>query len=108
MSDELNNILDIKTEPPQADSDYREGDIEASLSAWGMGFLVLGILAGIVCLWAAGIVTKEYRYDDWGKRGIAWYLVAIGIAAILHGIFVRMLLEAGAEIIRLLRKLNKK
>ena len=107
MSDELNNILETKLDPPQANGNSGHGSVEDSLSAWGVGFLVLGILAGIVCIWAAGVVTKQSDYDDWGKRGIAWYLVVVGIGAILQGMFIRVLLEGGAEIIRLLRKLNK-
>lgn len=108
MSDELNNILETKMESPNGDSADRQGGVEDSLSAWGVGFLVLGILSGIICIFAAGVVTKKYSFESWGENGIAWYLVVVGVAAILQGMFVRVLLEAGAEIIRLLRKLNNK
>lgn len=107
MSDELNNILETNTEPPKVGRKYSQGNVEDSLSAWGKGFLVLGILAGIVCIWAAGAVTKQYSFDDWGERGIAWSLMIAGVAAVMQGMFVRVLLEAGAEIIRLLRQLVK-
>ncbi|MDX6695228.1 MAG: hypothetical protein QOF02_2831 [Blastocatellia bacterium] len=109
MSDELNSILETKTEPPTSGDSDSPGGIEGRLSAWGMVFLVLGIVAGIICIIAAVNVAKKYgRVDSWGERGIEWYLVIIGVAAILHGMLVMVLLEAAAEIIRLLRKLNNK
>jgi hypothetical protein len=71
-----------------------------------MGFLVLGILGGLICIVASGMVTKQYRFDSWGERGVAWYLIIVGVAAILQGMFVLVLLEAGAEIIRLLKAIS--
>jgi hypothetical protein len=59
--------------------------IEDSLSQWAMVFLVLGILVGLICIVASGIVTKKYSIDSWGERGVAWYLVIVGVAAILQG-----------------------
>ena len=81
--------------------------IEDSLDAWGTIFLVLGIVAGVICILAAGTVTKQYDFDSWGHRGIAWYLVGVGIGAALEGMFARALLQAGAEIIRLLRTIAR-
>jgi hypothetical protein len=108
MSGDLNNILETKTEHPKVGNGNSGGGVEDSLSVWGTGFLVLGILSGVICIYAAGVVTKRYSFESWGDNGVAWYLVIVGVAAILQGMFVRVLLEAGAEIIRLLRKLNRK
>jgi len=82
--------------------------IEESLSSWGMGFCILGILAGIILIWMAGTVNNQYRSESWGEAGVVWYFMALGVGAILQGMFLRVLLRAGAEIIRLLRKLNSK
>lgn len=81
--------------------------IEDSLDAWGMVFLVLGIVLGVFCIIASGIVTKQSDFESWGQRGIAWYLVGVGIGVALEGLFARVLLQAGAEIIRLLRTIAR-
>jgi hypothetical protein len=70
---------------------------ENSLLDWGRAFFWVGILSGIACIWAALVTTV---------RGMGWYLVVIGIAAFLQAMFIKMLLQALAEIIILLRRLN--
>lgn len=77
----------------------RPRGVEDSLSDWGGGFLAIGLVSGLACLFAALKVSKD---------GIGWYFVIVGVGVILQAMFIRVLLEAGAEIIRLLRKLNDK
>jgi hypothetical protein len=84
------------------------GNVEESLLAWGKGFLVVGIVVGLICIWAAGVITKEYSFQTWGENGISWYIVLVGVGIALQGMFIQVLLKGGAEIIRLLRKLNNK
>ena len=81
--------------------------IENSLSSWGVAFLVIGILAGLSCFWLAGTVTKRYSVDSWGENGISWLWIGLGVGFIVQGMFTRVLLETGAEVIRLLRRMSK-
>jgi hypothetical protein len=59
---------------------------------------------GIFFIWKSGDVTKQYKsIDEWGEHGYSWGLMIFGIFSIMQGLFLRLILEGVAVIIRLLR-----
>lgn len=81
--------------------------IEDRLNLWGGGLLVLSIAAGFGCALAAGYVLNPYKFQAWGSGGVSWSWLLVGAACVLQGILTYTLLSALAEVIRLLRRLNK-
>ena len=77
----------------------RTGGIESKLDGAATFYLVLSILALIVCLvMSQDEVTK--------KIGFSSFWIGIGIGATAQGILFWILFRAGAEVVRLLKKLN--
>ncbi len=130
MSDEMSGVTDTKSEaeplpviaedtpetkPPSpvpavsvvpANSAYGSpSQFEDTLTAFGWLFLAVGVLLGVFFIWKSGDVTKEYKsIDTWGEHGYSWGLMIFGMFSILQGLFLRLILEGIAEIIRLLRR----
>jgi hypothetical protein len=85
--------------------DQLTGGKEGQLEGLGTFFLVAGIVGAAFGLWYSGYVTKVESYDDWGDEfSAAW--IYISLASLIQGIFFYILLTAGAEVLRLLKKLN--
>jgi hypothetical protein len=115
MPEELDEGTEFKfgqeppsVEPPSVDGEIDVGGVVGSLRTAGCICRVLGIIVAVICIIAAGSVTKEQPTDYWGENGIDWTLVIVGAVCVAQGIFFELLLDAGAEVIRLLRKLNSK
>jgi|GEM_PF-4286972 len=72
------------------------GGIEGTLDSVGKFYLIVSII-GFVLFLNAAFVAKE-------GQGMFW--VALGVTALAQGIILRILFQAGAEIIRLLKRLN--
>jgi hypothetical protein len=122
MSDEVNGVADAKleVEPLPVITDAKPEIksfpatsvvppnsgywLEDTLTAFGWVFLVVGILLGVFFIWKSGDVTKKYgSIGDWGEYGYSWSLMIVGIFSIVQGLFLRLILEGIAEILRLLR-----
>jgi len=76
------------------------GGIEDTLENVGGIFLVLGVLGGIVAIVAACIAFNN------SETGIGGDLLCVGFISIIAGAVNRIFLFAGAEIIRLLKKIS--
>ena len=85
---------------------HYEGGKEASMSAGGNFILFLGIVALISGIVAGGFITADSEYDDWAENGLDWTIVILGFAAFIQSLLAWLILSGGAEIIRLLKKLN--
>jgi hypothetical protein len=109
MSEEVKGVTDTKSEvePFAVVSGYRSVPnplFDGTLTFFGWFFLVVGVLLGIFFIWKSGDVTKEYASTDtWGQHGYSWGLMVVGMFSIMQGLFLRLILEGIAEIIRLLR-----
>jgi hypothetical protein len=66
----------------------------------------VGIIGLVVCVYISGAVTKKDSSDKWGGNGISELWIAIGIVDCIQGIALFIILSGGAEVIRLLKKLN--
>jgi hypothetical protein len=77
----------------------RTGGIESKLDGVAVFYLVLSILALIVCL----VMSQDEVIK---KIGFSSFLIAIGIGATVQGIVFWILFRADAEVVRLLKKLN--
>ena len=77
------------------DEANRSRKLAAELENTGIAFFVIGIVAGSIALF----VALYMALGDTTKLGI-WFLVAV--VAVAQGIVIRLLFNAGAEIIRLL------
>lgn len=82
------------------------GGKEGQMSVLGMLFLVFGIIGFIVCFYVSGEVTKTYYGHSWGDNGFSPIWIVFGVTCLVQGIGAFIILTAGAEIIRLLKKLN--
>jgi len=82
------------------------GGKEEQMSGLATFFLVVGIIGCIACIIVAGSVTKTSSYSDWGEHGVSPVWVVLGLACLIHGIALFIVLRGGAEIIRLLKKQN--
>jgi hypothetical protein len=123
MSDEVNGVTDAKSEveplpvitdtKPEikpltvvpVNSSVSDSGFEDTLTGFGWFFLVVGILLGIFFIWKSGDITKKYSsIDGWGEHGYSWSLMIFGMFSIMQGLFLRLILEGIAEILRLLRR----
>jgi hypothetical protein len=77
----------------------RRGGIESQLDGIGVFFLIISIISFIGCLFLS-------RDETVRQTGLSSIWVVLGIAGIAEGIIFWILFKAGAEIIRLLKKLN--
>jgi len=82
------------------------GGKEGQMSGLGTFFLIIGILGLIASVVVSGFVTKTSSYSNWGEDGILSIWIAAGIVGLIQGIALFVVLNAGAEVIRLLKKLN--
>ncbi len=122
MSNEVNDVTDAKSEveplpvitdtKPEikplpvisANSSVSDSGFEDTLTGFGWFFLVVGVSLGIFFIWKSGDITKKYEsIDAWGQHGYSWGLMIFGMFSIMQGLFLRLILEGIAEIIRLLR-----
>jgi uncharacterized membrane protein HdeD (DUF308 family) len=89
MSDEVNGIIDTKpgVKPPV---------FEDALNFFGWLFLSVGFLLGVFFIWVSFQIPKE-------RQDFSWGLMIFGIFSIMLGLFLRLILEGIAEILRLLR-----
>jgi hypothetical protein len=76
------------------------GGIEDTLEDVGGIFLFLGILGGV-----ASIIAAIIAFSD-SEIGVGVDLLCVGFTSIFAGIVNRIFLRAGAEIIRLLKKIS--
>lgn len=83
------------------------GGKEGRMSGLGAFFLIVGITGLIVCFIVSGYVTKTSPDSLWGDDGLSPIWVAVGVVSLIQGIALFIVLNAGAEIIRLLKKLNR-
>ncbi|MGB5107233.1 MAG: hypothetical protein WBP29_07890 [Candidatus Zixiibacteriota bacterium] len=90
----------ISSEP-----EYTGGSESRLLSASKI-VLIVSSLAAIASLIISGIVTRDSSYDDWAENGLNWTWVALGCGILLQGWIVHVLLAAGADVLRLLKKQN--
>jgi len=82
------------------------GGIENKLTGLAKLILMFAIIGLIVSFVIAGNATRPSRFDGWGERGISYFWMLAGIVGLLYGILIYFVLSAGADIIRLLKKLN--
>ncbi len=82
------------------------GGKENQMSGLGIFFLIVGIIGLIACFVVSGSVTKTSSYSGWGDDGLSPIWIAVGIVSLIEGIALFIVLTAGAEAIRLLKKLN--
>ena len=82
------------------------GGIEGQLSGLGVFFLIVGIIGLIACIIVSGSVTKTSAYSDWGEDGLSPIWIAYSIISLIQGIALFIILKAGADVIRLLKKFN--
>jgi hypothetical protein len=82
------------------------GGKEGLIAGLGTFFLTIGIIGAIAAFFTSGLVTKTEWYHDWGQDGLSISWVAFGSLSLIQGIIIFILLNAGAEIIRLLKKQN--
>jgi hypothetical protein len=87
---------------------YKQGS-ENTLSGLGTFFIIFGIIGLIACFIWSGYTTKDSVSDTWkwNLDDLSVFRLAIGIALLIYGITVSVLCKALADIIRLLKKLNK-
>jgi len=82
------------------------GGKEGQMSGLAIVFLGIGILSLIACVIFSGFVTKTSSYSEWGANGLSPFWFALGLGCLIQGIFLFIVIGAGAEIIRLLKKQN--
>ena len=77
----------------------RTGGVESKLDGVGTFYLIISIISLIGCI----ILSQDETIK---QTGLSSFWVALGLGAIAQGIIFWILFKAGAEIIRLLKKLN--
>ena len=77
----------------------RTGGVEGKLDGAGSFYLFLSIIALAVCIYLS-------QDDAVKKIGLSSLWIGLGIGALAQGIVFWILFQAGAEVIRLLKKLN--
>ena len=77
----------------------RSGGIESQQEGIGIFYLIISIISLIVCIF----LTKDETIK---QTGLSSFWIGLGIGVIAQGIIFWILFKAGAEIIRLLKKLN--
>ena len=82
------------------------GGIEGKMSGLGNFFFIIGIIGIIACVIESGNVSKISTSSGWGEDGFSTIWIAYGVYILIHGIALFILMKAGAEVIRLLKKLN--
>lgn len=75
------------------------GGIESKLDGVAIFYIFISIIALIACI----VVSQS---DASQKTGFSVLWIAIGIGALAQGVIAWILFQAGAEAIRLLKKLN--
>lgn len=82
------------------------GGKESRIEGVGKFLLTIGILGLIACIVMSGFATKEGSYDYWGENGLSPIWLTFGIFLLIQGIVNNTFLNAGSEVIRLLKKQN--
>ncbi|MBL7075078.1 hypothetical protein ISS37_07560 [candidate division KSB1 bacterium] len=82
------------------------GGKEGRMSGLATFFIIIGIIGLIACFILAGFVTKTSKSSSWGENGLSPIWIALGIVCLIQGIALSIVLSAGAEVIRLLKKQN--
>lgn len=82
------------------------GGAESLLEGLGAFFFFIGIVGLIAAFVVSGFVTRTGWNHDWGEGGLSISYIALGAVSFIQGIFFYILLNAGAEVIRLLKKQN--
>lgn len=77
----------------------RSGGVESSLESVGIFYFILSIFGLIACM----ILSNQ---EETKRIGLSSLWIGIGIAAIAQGIIFSIIFRAGAEIVRLLKRLN--
>jgi hypothetical protein len=77
----------------------RTGGVEGKLDGVGTFYLIISIIGLIGCI----ILSQDKLIK---QTGLSDFWIALGIGAIAQGIIFWILFKAGAEVIRLLKKLN--
>ena len=77
----------------------RDGGIESQLDGVGIFYLVISIIGLIVCI----VLSQDETIK---QTGLSSFWIGLGIGVIAQGIVFWILFKAGAEVIRLLKKLN--
>ncbi len=77
----------------------RTGGIEGMLNGVGIFYLVISIIGFVACI----ILSQSETIK---QTGLSSFWIGLGIGVIAQGIIFWILFEAGAEAIRLLKKLN--
>ena len=80
------------------------GGKEKQMSVLGWIFLFFGIVGAIACFVLSGVVTKTSGYSKWGDDGLSYLRIAFGFVSLFQGIALNIILSAGAEVIRILKK----
>ena len=76
------------------------GGKEDQMSNLGIFFLVFGIFGLVACCIVSGFNGAE----SWGKDGFSPAWITVGVASLIQGIALFIIISAGAEVIRLLKK----
>lgn len=82
------------------------GGEESHLSYLGGFFIILGVTGLAVCFIISGYVTGTPTSTGWAENGLSPLWITIGVVGLIQGIALCVILNAGAEVIRLLKKLN--
>ena len=82
------------------------GGSEGKLNGLGIFLFIIGIIGFVVCIIVSGHVTKTSVNHDWGTGGFSPSWIISGMICLVQGIAFLIILNAGADIIRLLKKLS--
>jgi Flp pilus assembly protein TadB len=77
----------------------RTGGVESLLQRYGLFFAVMSIIIFVLLIIFSLRVIAQ-------KAVLAALFIGIGVAALIQGLMLKTLFDAGAEVIRLLKRLN--
>ena len=78
--------------------------VEERLEFWGWVVFWFGITGASLLVWYAGEAPKKYSSYHWGESGVLWSYMIAAVAAFLHAIIIKQILNGIAESIRLKRE----
>ena len=78
---------------------YHTGGIESKLDGVATYYLIMSIFALVGCI----VISQT---DVYQKTGLSALIIGLGLGALAQGVIAWIMFQAGAESIRILKKLN--